>query len=228
MNNNFIELMAASTELAQDFPDGLIYIGGIAVYLHAINQRSTKDLAETTHDADLYISLADFADLRELEEVSTNKRLSKHELKKRGFSFDIYTERHASLRVPYDAVSAYSVTYGQVKVACLEHLLVLKVGAYVDRKGSAKGEKDARDILRIVAVAEATGNSLRTNLILPYWGEEEVEELQLIAKGSGPTALANGNAHEAKRFRQALQDTNDALKKALLLLDAAQRTKPRL
>ena len=66
----------------------LVFIGGIAVYLHTINAENLADLAEATRDADLYISISGFSDLRDIEEVSANPRLSKHEFRKDGFSFD--------------------------------------------------------------------------------------------------------------------------------------------
>ena len=73
----FDRLLAACKELADYFPHGIVFIGGIAVYLHAVNTPSVRELAELTHDADLYISLADMGDLRDLEEVTANRRLSK-------------------------------------------------------------------------------------------------------------------------------------------------------
>ena len=209
----FSRLLQASAELAELFPDGLVYIGGIAIYVHAINQKKTQALAETTHDADLYISLADMADLREVEELTSNRRLGKSQLVKRGFEFDVYTERHSSLRVPYDEVAAHSCVYDAFRVASLEHLLVLKLAAYEDRRGSVKGEKDARDILRIAAVADALGQPLRRELVLPYFSGDELNLLRAIAKGPAPAALAKGNAHEAKAYRSCIQAAIEELSK---------------
>ena len=222
----FAKLLQASAELAELFPDGLVYIGGIAIYVHAINQKQTQALAETTHDADLYISLADMVDLREVEELTSNRRLGKSQLIKRGFEFDIYTERHSSLRVPYDEVAAHSHVYDAFRVACLEHLLVLKLAAYEDRKGSVKGEKDAREILRIAAVADAMGAPIRPELVLPYFSGDEMEWLRAIAKGPAPAALAKGNAHEAKVYRQGLQEVIVGLEKADRAPAASRSPKP--
>lgn len=205
-DQDFSKLMQASAQLAGAFPDGLVYIGGVAIYLHAINQEETNDLAETTHDSDLYISLADFCDLRELEDLTSNRRLSKHQLVKRGFEFDIYVERQSSLRVPYDEVVAHHHQVDAFRVACLEHLLVLKIAAYEDRRGSVKGEKDARDIVRLAAVMKASDASIRPELVLPYWSDDEIEILESIAKGSAPSALAKGNAHDAKQYRNAVKE----------------------
>jgi hypothetical protein len=197
----FQTLLAACIDLGTGFPDGLVYIGGIAVYLHAINHEATASLAATTHDADLYISLADLADLRDLEELTPNRRLHKHQLVKKGFEFDVYTERQAHLRVPYDEVVAHSIAYDGVRVAALEHLLVLKLEAYKDRRGSSKGDKDAHDLIRIAAVAAQGERPFEARVAAPYLDDEHLELLAAVSKGSHALALADGNAVVAKRLR---------------------------
>ena len=204
-DTEFTKLIGVCGEIAQDFPDGLVFIGGIAVYLHSLNFKETEALAETTHDGDFYISISDMADLREIEELTSNRRLSKHQMIKRGFEFDVHTERQAALAVPFDEVEAHSQTYDLFRVACPEHLLVLKMAAYKDRKGSVKGEKDVRDILKIVSILEKSENSCRSSLILPYWTDEEIDELKKISKGPAPAAMTGGNVHEAKNFRRSVE-----------------------
>ena len=76
-------------EIGRLYEPGLVYIGGIAVYLHAVNAEGVRDLSEATQDADFYISVAGFSDLRDIDELSSNSRLSKHEFRKGGFSFDV-------------------------------------------------------------------------------------------------------------------------------------------
>ena len=83
------------------------------------------------------------ADLRDLEQLTPNRGLSKHQLIKRGIEFDVYTERHSALIVPYDQVIASSINFDLLKVAALEELFVLKLEAYRDRYSSTKGSKDA-------------------------------------------------------------------------------------
>jgi hypothetical protein len=196
----FETLLSACAELAAAYPEGLIYIGGIAVYLHARNRPQAEALAEFTHDADFYISLADMGDLRDAETVVPNRRLSKHQLVKRGFEFDIYTERQSSLIVPYDAVAAHSVLVAGIRVACLEHLTALKLDAYRDRKASTKGEKDAKDVARMAAVAGRS--AFRGALCAPYLTDEHLELLAHIERSPAIVALAHGNAVLAKKLRQ--------------------------
>ena len=194
-------LLAACEELAALFPDGIAFIGGIAVYLHAVNTPATAGYAEATHDGDFYISMADMSDLRDIEEVTTNRRLSKHQLIKSGFEFDIYTERHSSLIVPYAEVIAHAERYGGLKVAGLEHLFALKVEAYRDRRSSTRGSKDAKDLIRIAAIANARNAPLAASLIAPYLHDEHLELLDGLLKRPEFAALALGNAMVAKKLR---------------------------
>lgn len=234
-NKEFEVLLSACSEVAETFPEGVAFIGGIAVYLHAVNQSETSRFAEFTHDADLYISLADMGDLRDIEEVTPNRRLSKHQMIKRGFEFDIYTERQSSLIVPYDMVLAHSSVLGGIRVASLEHLVVLKLEAFADRKGSAKGDKDAKDLLRIAAVAKRGSTPFRADLVAPYLRDEHMDLLKMVERGPQVLSLAQGNAMQAKQLRQdfsaivselkGLSETHEAPPSGLSM--EVKRPKPR-
>jgi hypothetical protein len=224
-DREFEELLSACGEIARAFPAGVVFIGGIAVYLHAKNHPQTAPLADTTHDADFYISLADMGDLRDLEEVTPNRRRSKHLLVKRGFEFDIYTERQSALIVPYDAVVAASVIYGDIRVASLEHLFALKLEAFLDRKDSRKGDKDAADLLRIAAVAERAPSLFRIDLCAPYVRAAHLPLLDRVERGPYATAMAKGNAVAAKKLRAAFAALSTELK-AALGGNASRRARP--
>ena len=201
-DEDFGKLLRACQELAGLFPDGVVYIGGMAVYLHTVNCDQTRAFAGFTHDADFYISLADMADLRDIEEVVANRRLSKHQLTKAGFEFDIYTERHSTLIVPYDQVMAYAVCYDTVRVACVEHLMALKLEAYRARHASTKGQKDARDLIGLALVADAQKPHLRKELLLAYTSEEHLTLLERVQRGPEFLSMARGNAQQAREMRQ--------------------------
>jgi hypothetical protein len=175
-----------------------VFIRGVAVYLHAINNPRTKATAEASHDADLMLALADFADLRDTDELVANRRLSKHQLIRRGVEFDVYVEHQNNLIVPYDEAAAHAVAYGPIRVACLEHLLVLKLEALRDRRRSAKGDKDERDLVTIARVA---GAKFRPRLAAPFLRVEHAKLLKEVAASPVFTYIAAGNAHEAKAIR---------------------------
>lgn len=199
--HEFANLLVACQEIAGSYPEGVVFIGGIAVYLHSINRKETRHLAEFTHDADFYISLADMAELRDAEEVVANRRLNKHQLIKRGFEFDIYTERHSALLIPYDQVMAYAVPYDKLRVGGLEHLLALKLEAYRDRGSSSKGQKDAKDIIRLALVACAQGRPLDAQRCIAYLSDEHLKLLDRIQRGPDFLSLAKGDAHQARITR---------------------------
>jgi hypothetical protein len=199
--SDFEDLLLACQEIAADYPDGLVFIGGIAVYLHAINHVKTADFAAFTHDADFYISLADMGDLRDDLQLTSNRRLNKHQLIKRGFLFDVHTERYSILIVPYDQVRTHAVKYDELLVAALEHLLVLKLEAYRDRRHSTKGDKDATDIIQIGLIAAESKTGLRVDLCQGFLQQEHIDLIKVISKAPHFLALARGNSKQAKELR---------------------------
>ena len=182
------------------FPDGAIFIGGIAVYLHALSQNLTGSWIEFSHDGDLYISLADLADLSDLVELTTNRRLNNHQFVRESIEFDVYVEHNNSLRVPYkDAARASSVVDG-VRVASLEHLLVLKLDAFAARRGSAKGRKDERDLLRIAHMLATSG--VHKDRLVKFVTDDMVALLLHVLQSSSEfSAIAPNNMKLANKLR---------------------------
>ena len=208
----FAALIAKAANIGRLYEPDLVFIGGLAAYLHATNHSLTAAYAEATADAAFYISLSALSDLREIEELSQNSRLTKHAFQKAGFSFDVYAERQSSLPVPYDQVAAFAVEYDGVRVASLEHLLVLKLGAAVDRHASEHGRKDAKDALRILLLASTS--EFDTERAVAFMQDEHIERLGIIVKGPEFLALTGGNAKVAKELRVRCQDVFARLKDA--------------
>lgn len=194
-------------ELAEWFPDGMILIGGVAVYLHSGN-RFSEHLLEVSHDADFYLSLMDYADLRDLEEVTQNRRLGKHQVIKNGVDFDVYVESQHRLSVPFSDVQAHAQTIQGFRVAHPAHLLVLKTDAAISRAGSSKGEKDLRDIARIGAML--TPDAV---LVAAQWVDDTRMDLwrHVASRADIFQSLVHGNAHEAKPVHVSYQKTLTAL-----------------
>jgi hypothetical protein len=209
----WMDLWRGITELSDQFPEGLVFVGGVAVYLHVAEE--DPGFLETTHDGDFCISLADFSELSALEEVTSNRRLSKHQIIKRGLEFDVYLERHSSLSVPYDEIQAFSVVLQGVRVACLEHLLPLKALAYRDKHGSDKGFKDERDLIRIMDLMATKG--VRKRVIETYLSDDVLWSLTKVARSAAFSGLCLGNAHAAsllrKSYAKALAKVRQAIPK---------------
>lgn len=203
MDNDFQKLLAICKEISEGFPDGVVYIGGIAVFLHVASDEAMRPLAEATHDADFYISYPDFGTLRDEAEIVQNSRLQKHQLNRGGFEFGIYTEHNSSLIVPYDTINFNSEQIAGVRVACLEHLLALKLGAYENRKTSKKGDKDARDIA-CIGLTAIERHVVRPDLCTPYFTVAHETLLRGIPTHPVITEMAGGNAKTAKELRTKL------------------------
>lgn len=196
----FKRLLTQVSEVGRLY-DGVVFIGGIAVYMHAMNHGPTSSLAEMTHDADFYISLSSLSDLRETEELVQNSRLSKHEFQRNEFSFDVYAERLSSLPVPYDVVAAHAVEYDGVHVAALEELLVLKLEAAADRHASMHGRKDAKDVIRILLLAGDAEYAFDAKRAVAYMKPAHFERLEHIVNGPEFMGMVQGNAKLARMMR---------------------------
>ncbi len=207
----FKRLLSICHDLSVQYPNDIIFIGGVAVYLHSIHLPEVEELAETTHDADFYISISAMGDLRDDEEVVANARFSKHQITRGGFEFDIYTERHSKLLIPYGDVSSKAISYESIRAACLEHLLALKIEAFGNRRASAKGMKDAKDVVRIALCAAQMGFHLKN--YAPYAMDSHKKYLEEIVKGSAVVELAAGNSHLAKSYRHIANDLLDKIKR---------------
>lgn len=149
IDNDFAKILSKFVEWNGYFPDGIIAIDGVAVYLHSISLKNSLFI-EASHDGDFYISQIDFVEFKDLQEVQKNDRLSKFQTIHDDLEYDIYVENQNKLAIPYAELLNNSQVIENIKVASLEDLLVLKLFAAIDRKNSAKGKKDIRDLIKIV------------------------------------------------------------------------------
>jgi hypothetical protein len=81
--------------------------------------------------------------------------------------------------------------------------------AYEDRAGSAKGEKDEDDVVRILFVG-ATWQKECLNRM----ADRMLNDLEKIVGGDAPTRLAKGNLHQAKTIRERARVSLSAIQAA--------------
>lgn len=193
----FDKILKICWALSDDLDD-IVFIGGVAVYLHAVKRASDLVPPEASHDADFMISFEDYGTLKDLEEIVPNTRLAKHQMVVENVELDVYVERLNRLVVPYDEVFANSTTIDGTRVACLEHLLVLKLEALMNRGHSSKGEKDRRDVAKIGLLLK---NHVKKSLVEPYLRPDTSRLLTDVAKSSVFFDLCAKNAHLAKKAR---------------------------
>lgn len=197
-NSEWETIRKTFREFSEWFPESLIVIGGVAVYLRSVDKIGQSFL-EYSHDGDFYLSLVAYSELRDIEVVTGNPRLKKHQLIKNGVDFDIYVERNNNLVVPFEEAFRYATIIDGFRVACSEHLLALKLEAFKDRQGTPKGEKDERDLIRIVL----TVDNFVQDVIRIYLDEENRKILRDIGRHPEPfLVMASNNAHNASMLRE--------------------------
>ena len=118
-----------------------ILIGGWAIYLWT-KQKKSKDI-------DIVVSIDELQKLK-AENLSKNDHLKKYEIKTGEIDIDIYVSHFSKLAVAPENLEKYARDVEGFRVISQEVLLVLKQGAYEDRKNSTKGEKDKIDILSLL------------------------------------------------------------------------------
>jgi len=92
-------------------------------------------------------------------------------------------------------------------VASLEHLLLLKIDAYMDRKGSAKGDKDQRDLVRIV---HALQRSMHGRRFSGYATFDDITALDVTSKSAELRAMAK-TPREAANLRKEFAEVISAM-----------------
>ncbi|MDR1849577.1 MAG: hypothetical protein LBQ75_06020 [Zoogloeaceae bacterium] len=197
--DQFATLLSLCRDICADYPGGVVFIGGIAVYLHA--RKTNPQNTDFTHDADFYISKSYMGALREHEAFTANRRLDNYQIMMQGFEFNIYTEHQATLPVSYDEISAYREEIDGISVACPEHLLALKLEAYASRKGSHKDDKDARDLVNIMLARP----DFRPELCAGYLMDRHLELLEGIPRHLVLQQMTDGNAQLVKQLRLSLE-----------------------
>lgn len=217
-DNDWERLLGAVDQFQELFPEGLVFIGGIAVYAYARSKEETAALAAQSHDADFMILRSEFIELRDITVMTANKRLSKHQFVEAGFEFDVYVEGQTDLVIPVDEAVANSEFRSGLRVACIEHLLILKAKALKDRKGTSKGNKDEDDMVRILLVAEEIDGDRLSRLT-----EDALTEIRRAVEGDSPLRLAQGNSHAAKNLRNKARERMEEINNVFSYANGGQQ-----
>lgn len=123
-----------------------ILIGGWAVYLYTRTLKSK--------DIDIIIDYDELAKFRENFDVFKNDRLKKYEIKTGEFDIDIYLPHYSELGIDAQEIQKKSIAREGFVVPELEILFLLKLYAWRERRGSAKGRKDELDIFSLIFLPE--------------------------------------------------------------------------
>jgi len=127
-----------------------VLIGGWAAYLHTRTQKS--------RDVDIVVDFNGLLRLQAEFPVQKNERLRKYEIKKGDFDVDVYAPNFSRLSYPLPELLLHHDEKDGIAVATVPQLLLLKIGAYIDRKGSIKGMKDEVDIISLLYYSKPDKN----------------------------------------------------------------------
>ncbi|KKT26489.1 MAG: hypothetical protein UW11_C0011G0020 [Parcubacteria group bacterium GW2011_GWA2_43_9b] len=123
-----------------------ILIGGWAVFLYSHSLKSK--------DIDIIVDYSQLAKLKEIYNVAKNDRLKKYEIKTGEFDIDVYLNHYSELGVGISEIEKYTAGKQGFRVPGLEILFLLKLFAWLSRRGSVKGKKDELDIFSLAFLPE--------------------------------------------------------------------------
>ena len=202
------EILEAAEEMCDWFNDA-VFIGGVAVFLHTQKKMIQMDIAEFSHDADFYISLLSYSELRDIEEITQNVRLRKSQLIKKNVEMDIYVEHQHALVVPYEEMKQFAVKIDGINVASPCHLLILKLKAWQDRRNSAKGQKDKRDIICILSVMDVDPGLKTTvpmGILRKYLSTDDIKDLtDIVMDFSIFSTMTDNRVKDAKKIQDIVK-----------------------
>ena len=92
--------------------------------------------------------------MKEEHNVFKNERLKKYEIKTGEFDIDIYLDHYFRLGIDIAEIKKNTQNKDGFNAPWPEILLLLKLFAWENRRGSAKGQKDELDIFSLVALPE--------------------------------------------------------------------------
>jgi len=172
-----------------------ILIGGWAVFLY------TKTLK--SKDVDIIIDYDQLAKFRKKFDVFKNERLKKYEVKLEEFDIDIYLPFFSDLKFPVAEIKNYLQSIEGFKVPVPEILLILKIGVYLERKKTIKGNKDKIDIFSLLKEEKINWKTYR-EIIKKYNLREANEKLKEIISSQKAIPELNLLNHQISRLKKKI------------------------
>ena len=178
-----------------------ILIGGWAVFLYSGALKSK--------DIDIIIDYDELQKLKNDYDVFKNDRFKKYEIKIEEIDIDIYLPYFSKLGLKAEEIQEHRQNLEGFSVPIPEVLLILKINAYRERKGSNKGEKDLIDIFSLLKNS-ATNWAKYKELIRKYNIEDLNEEFKnLISSQKRVPELDLSDHRIAKLKKDILAQISD-------------------
>lgn len=207
--------MADVWKVARDvtkLSDGeIVFIGGIATYLHIQRRPKTGLPLEATHDVDASISAVASSSLRDRHEFTENPRLHKVQIRVDNIDVDLYPQHISRLRFTYLDLAPYAQKYRGFQIASVPHLLLLKIDAIEDRGSSSKGAKDKRDASKLLVLLH--GSPQAKILLAGLAAPSDFKCLRFIVKSSAFMEIVRGNTKAASSLRKMAEEAVNAVER---------------
>ena len=186
-----------------------IVLGDIATYLYSVHNKFNMELLEDDYDRELFIDIVNLKDLTDYYGgYDENKQLNKYELKIYDFDYDLYFEHDHSLLFSYDELLKHSQLILDIRVPAIEHLLKLKLITYEDRKQSIKGEKDKRDIIKLLYFSDIKNKPNIEILIDNKFEFKHVIEqcYEILKDNKSFLSICHNDVHLASKLKKQCYD----------------------
>ncbi|MBU4480982.1 hypothetical protein KKH59_01565 [Patescibacteria group bacterium] len=180
-------------DLKKDFD--FILIGGWAVFLYAKALKSK--------DVDIILDYDQLEKIRQKFTLVKNERLKKYEIKIEGIDVDIYVPYFSNLGLPVEEIKKYYQSREGFLLPLVEILLILKVYAASQRKGTSKGRKDLIDIFSLILRGKIDWGKYK-GLIKQYKLEDLNRELKKLISLAGEIPELDLLAHQISRIKKEI------------------------
>ena len=184
-------------EISELTDNKTIVLGDMATYLYSVHNKFNMELLECDYDRKLLIDIVNLKDLIDYYGgYDENKLLNKYELDIDGLNYDLYLEE----------LFEHSQLILDIRVPAIEHLLKLKLIAYEDRKQSIKGEKDKRDIIKLLYFSDIK-NKPNVKILIDNKFKHVIEQCYEILKDNKAfLSMCHNDAHLASKLKKQCHD----------------------
>jgi hypothetical protein len=172
-----------------------ILIGGWAVYVYSKSLKSK--------DVDIIVDYAVLARIKETNEIFKNERLRKYEINIGNFDVDIYIPHYSEIGIAVEEIKKHVVNKKGFNVPVLEVLLLMKLFAWHNRRGSSKGQKDELDIFSLALLPEFNWKKYVKFVEKFNFSKQHQEFLKLLKSTHSIKELAI-NEQQMARFRKKI------------------------
>lgn len=168
-------------------------IGGWAVWLY------TKQLK--SKDIDLVVAPEELSRIRGKYALIKNDRLKKYEFRQKEVQIDVYSAYYSDLGIVSEEILANQIVKEGFKIPAVELLIILKLVAWLGRRGTGKGRKDLIDIISLLDLDDFNQEKMK------YWLKlaklvKSVEELRNSISQLSAVEEMGLNQHQIARRKK--------------------------